>query len=141
MASKLFFGLALVFCILIPKASAQAPHIVYSVSDMALEAPKQAVEVVLESRSDIEAYARQKSGEAGVNADLVLKTIQCESQYNPEAVGDQGRSFGLAQIFLPAHPDVTKEQALDPKFAVDFMVNNFADGKGALWTCYRMLTQ
>ncbi len=44
--------------------------------------------------------------------------ISHESSWNPSAVGDQGTSFGLAQIHLPAHPDVSKEQADNPTYAI-----------------------
>lgn len=62
--------------------------------------------------------------------------IQCESQYNPKAIGDNGTSFGLVQIHLIAHPDITKTQALDPAFAVDFLAHQIALGNGHIWSCY-----
>jgi len=68
-----------------------------------------------------------------------MDVIRCESEFNPNAVGDNGTSYGLAQIHLPAHPSVSKEEALDPKFAVGWMVQAFKEGKGSMWTCYRKL--
>ncbi len=44
-------------------------------------------------------------------------------------------SWGLAQIHLPAHPEVSKEQATDPEFAIDFLVKNVSEGKAYMWTC------
>jgi soluble lytic murein transglycosylase-like protein len=75
----------------------------------------------------------------GVNLSLMEAIIRCESSFNPNAVGDFGQSFGLVQIFLPAHPSITKDQALDPTFAVDFLARNLAAGKGSMWTCFRLL--
>jgi len=67
----------------------------------------------------------------------MAKIIACESGNNPRAVGDGNRSFGLVQIFLPAHPNITKEQALDPDFAIDFLGKKLSEGEGHIWTCYR----
>lgn len=75
----------------------------------------------------------------GVSEEKMSNTIKCESQYNPNTVGDGGYSYGLVQIHLPSHPSVTKEQALNPEFATDFMAENFANGKAHMWTCYRKL--
>jgi hypothetical protein len=65
--------------------------------------------------------------------------IKCESGHNPNAVGDHGYSFGLVQIYLPAHPDISKEQALDPEFALDFLASHLANRQGYFWTCWRNL--
>lgn len=54
-------------------------------------------------------------------------------------VGDREQSYGLAQIHLPAHPHITKEQAIDPEFAVEFLAKNLANGKAGMWTCARQL--
>ena len=76
----------------------------------------------------------------GVQSTLMRSVIKCESSYNPKAVGDGGTSFGLAQINLPSHPTITKEQAFDEDFAIDFLASNLAKGKGNMWTCYRIVT-
>lgn len=60
-----------------------------------------------------------------------------ESTWNPGAVGDNGTSFGIVQIHLPAHPNVTKEQALDPTFALNFIVDEFIKGNEWKWTCWK----
>lgn len=75
----------------------------------------------------------------GVQPLLMKRVIECESSNNPDAVGDGGTSFGLAQIHLPAHPDITKEQATNPDFAIDFLAKNLAAGKGSMWTCFNMM--
>ena len=85
----------------------------------------------------------------------MMSVINCESQYHPSiqskhvyternvpkgyAVGDREQSYGLVQIHLPAHSSVTKAQATDPEFAVDFLAKNLAVGKGSMWTCYNNL--
>ena len=69
----------------------------------------------------------------------ILAVMKCESGFNALAVGDKNTSFGLSQIHLPAHPEVTKGQAFDPSFAVEFMVKGFAEHKQSMWTCYSKL--
>jgi hypothetical protein len=84
----------------------------------------------------------------------MLAVIQCESQFNTEIqsqhhytaknvpkgykVGDREQSYGLVQIHLPAHPTITKEQAIDPEFAVDFMAKNIKTNPN-MWTCYKTI--
>lgn len=53
------------------------------------------------------------SASAAVGAAVAL----AESGGDPAAVGDQGTSFGLWQIHLPAHPEVSQACALDPSCA------------------------
>jgi len=62
----------------------------------------------------------------GVPASLLYGIIAHESGYNPSAEGDQGQSWGLAQIYLPAHLEVTRAQALDPIFAIHWAARNLA---------------
>lgn len=75
----------------------------------------------------------------GVNREVMSRVIKCESGYNPNAEGDHGTSFGLSQIHLPAHPDITKEQALDPEFAIKFMAKEMSQGNSWKWTCWKMI--
>lgn len=74
-----------------------------------------------------------------VSEEKMRKIIQCESNFKPSAVGDGGHSFGLSQIYLPAHRDITKEQALNPTFAIDFLAKNISQGHARIWTCARIL--
>jgi hypothetical protein len=69
----------------------------------------------------------------------MASVIHCESSGNPKAIGDGGKSYGIVQIYLPAHPDITKEQALDPEWAIDWMARQFSYGNARLWTCWRLL--
>lgn len=66
-----------------------------------------------------------------VDPEIVSRTIYCESMwYNIKSgyINDQGiqeESYGLAQIHLPSHPHITKDQALDPYFALRFIVDHW----------------
>ena len=67
-----------------------------------------------------------------------IKIAECESGLSPNVIGDGGLSFGLWQIHLPSHPEVTKEQALDPEWATEWAVKKFLTNP-KIWTCYRLL--
>lgn len=74
-----------------------------------------------------------------VDSKVMHKIIKCESNYNPKAknVSSIENSHGLVQININAHKTVTIEQAQDPNFALEFLAENLADGKGRMWTCFR----
>lgn len=55
--------------------------------------------------------------------ETILRVLKCESSFVSEQSriyknGVREPSFGIAQIHLPSHPDVTKEQALDEEFSI-----------------------
>ncbi len=72
----------------------------------------------------------------GVSYYEMHETIQCESGFDPNAVGDHGHSYGVSQIYLPAHADITKKQALDPDWAVQYMASHWHTDH---WSCARNL--
>lgn len=99
----------------------------------------------------IKAYASKY----GVSEGLMLSTVSCETSgtFDPTIrsralytfsdpklgihIGEQEQSYGLAQIHLPANPDVTIDQAKDPDFALDFMAKHLAKGETWRWTCIK----
>lgn len=74
-----------------------------------------------------------------VSSTTMYNTLRCESKLKPTAIGDYGHSFGVAQIHLPSHPEVTRTQALNPKFAVEWTAKAFSQGRQRMWSCYRLL--
>lgn len=78
-------------------------------------------------------------------AKQMLEVIRCESGFVSQQSrhirpdGTREPSFGVAQIHLPSHPDVTKEQAMDPEFSVHWMADKFRIGQMKLWTCWKDL--
>lgn len=71
-------------------------------------------------------------------------TIQCESGWNPTVQSayktpsnELEDSWGLVQINLEENPTVTKQEALDPEFALQFMAKEWVDGNASHWTAYR----
>ncbi len=94
----------------------------------------------------IRQYMVQQAHKYGVNPVLIDKVITCESNwknvqsrlYN-KADGGRELSFGIAQIRISVHPDISKKDALDERFAIHYMVTNIAKGNGRMWTCYRKI--
>jgi len=82
-------------------------------------------------------YAKKYS----VSESVMDKVIKCESGYNPNANAHTSRedSWGLVQINLKAHKTITKEQAIDPDFALNFLAENLARNNGRIWTCFRKI--
>ena len=104
--------------------------------------------------ADVEGLIRWHAAAHGVDPDVMVAVARCESSLIPGRqsdhtyragnrwgfpAGTRERSFGLAQIHLPDHPDVTEAQAKDPDFAADFMARGFAAGNARWWTCARTL--
>lgn len=100
----------------------------------------------LSIKGKISYYAKEYK----VSSTTMDKIIQCESGYDPtiqshytysydrdgHKAGDREQSFGLVQIHLPAHPTVSKEQALDPDFALVFLATELQKGNGRIWACF-----
>lgn len=74
------------------------------------------------------------SASAAVGAAVAL----AESGGRPDAVGDGGTSFGLWQIHLPAHPEVSQACALDPGCAASAAAR-ISNG-GVDWTPWTTFT-
>jgi soluble lytic murein transglycosylase-like protein len=72
-----------------------------------------------------------------VSEEVMNVVVQCESNYDPNALGDKGASRGLTQINRPAHPNISDEQAFDIEFSLDFLAENLSKDKGRLWTCWK----
>ncbi len=72
----------------------------------------------------------------GAPADEMKAVINCESGFDPNAVGDHHHSFGVAQIYLPVHPFITKAQALDPDWSVQYMASHWHTDH---WSCAAIL--
>lgn len=80
-------------------------------------------------------YAIYLAVHEDLNVGEFLATIECESRFNASAIGDHGNSYGIVQIHLPSH-SVTKEQALNPFFALNWMANQWSIGNKKIWSCW-----
>lgn len=90
-------------------------------------------------------YAVVESLVAGVDPQKVIYTINAESGFNTKAVhlhdmAENCNSHGLVQIRDCDHKDVSVEQAENPIFAVNYLIQNL-DKCGTWWqsTCGRYL--
>lgn len=89
-----------------------------------------------------------------VSSAKMMETIRCENRDLKPAlqsglyyqfsdpkrgikIGERERSYGLVQIHLPDHPEVSYEQATDPEFSIEFMAKKFSQGRAYEWSCYK----
>lgn len=68
---------------------------------------------------------------------MALRVATAESGLDPTKMGDQNTSAGLWQIHLPAHPDVSLTEALDPQWSTIWAMKEMAKDDGCkIWsTC------
>lgn len=50
--------------------------------------------------------------------------------------GERERSYGLVQIHLPDHPEVSYVQAIDPDFSLNWAAQKISTG-WTLWSCWK----
>ena len=99
---------------------------------------RSATEMILDS-------TKVASERYGVSYELMLKIMSCENKdldpdlqsYVPDPTGPNGMedSWGLVQIHLPSNKGVTKEQATDPEFALNFLAKGLSEGQCRKWSC------
>lgn len=73
------------------------------------------------------------------------RTLSCESAgFKDPAIqsgwyhnGIREESYGVAQINLPSHKDITKSQAIDPEWAVIWAAKEFKAGRQYQWSCWK----
>jgi hypothetical protein len=76
----------------------------------------------------------------GVSEGMMDYIVKNESSYRNCIDGDHfmpSPSVGLTQISLHYWPDITREQAEDVDFSLDFLASKLSDGKCRLWTTCR----
>lgn len=95
----------------------------------------------LDSKVEMLQWVKSEAGKYNVSETLMVCLINHEdTPWNPLlqssyfSNGIREESYGLAQIFLPAHPDISREQAQDPKFAISWMASELSKGHAAQWS-------
>lgn len=91
--------------------------------------------------SDLQEHIRQLCDEYGVDIPLVLAIIGQESNYRPDAVGDNGNSLGLMQIQPRWHQSRMDKlgvtDLLDPyqnvTVGIDLLAELISENKGTEW--------
>lgn len=71
----------------------------------------------------------------GVDADRMWRIVICESGGRADAKNAHSSATGIVQILLSAHPDVTRAQAFDPAFSLEWMAKHLAAGRWSMWVC------
>lgn len=82
----------------------------------------------------------------GLNATHFLAVAQCESALDPtiqstfkKLDGTQERSYGLWQINLDAHPDITLAEADDPTWSTQWAAKQWKNDLYTEWACWQRL--
>lgn len=135
---------AVLLSVLVEPTPLIAEHI--TVEPVIEQAPiqEEKTQEVEEPKSGIIQKVYDVANKYGVSAEEMIATINCESKFNNVQSyivnnGIREDSHGIVQIHLPSNPQVTKEQAYDIDFSLDFMAKSFSEGKQRLWSCYRQL--
>ncbi len=87
------------------------------------------------SKDDLKTIATAVAAEHGLNAARFLKTIDCESHWNPRAISKTA-DFGLVQVHAASHPNISREQMYDPYFSLEWMAGEWEAGHQRAWSCY-----
>lgn len=93
--------------------------------------------MTVKTPAQIEDYIIYKAMAEQLDVNTVLNIARCESRFYADRVGDGGKSYGVFQIHLPAHPEVSAEQALNPAWNVNWAIEQMVLGKFKMWSCYK----
>lgn len=101
---------------------------------------------------EIEQITNEMAKKFGVKSKSLLETIKCEAPktstglFDPTAQslfkdsqGVRENSWGVTQINLTAHPEVSKAQATDARWSIEWTAKQFSLGHASMWTCWRQL--
>lgn len=98
------------------------------------------------TKTDLTSLVNKYAEEYHVSPTVMVNTINCEdTTWNPQKQSDivkngvREESYGLSQINLPSNPNVTKEQAQDPEYSINFMASEMSKGHAQKWSCYRKI--
>lgn len=102
------------------------------------EAAEVPIKKELLTRADYERYIDQNASRYGVSPAKIKAIVSCETggTWNPTIVGDHGQSHGLVQIHAPSHTNISISQMNDPKFALDYIMENLGKDR---WSCESLI--
>jgi len=73
--------------------------------------------------------------EAGFDPKTAYRVVQCESGWNPNAIGDSGKSWGLWQIHQPSHN--LGPASFDPILSTEYAIKLLRSSRSwEHWSCY-----
>ena len=140
---SLFLVLAFVSQITVYASYAPEPDVIEHVtSPVRANLPHQATSFV---KNDYQYLIDKYAQIWSVSPELIKSIANCESSMNRYAVNDNPGvelSVGISQINLLAHTNITREQAEDPEFSINFIAKHIASGDAPrMWyTCYLRTT-
>jgi soluble lytic murein transglycosylase-like protein len=85
---------------------------------------------------NLHTLATQIAKANGLDPYVFKLIITNESHWHPRIVSPTG-DYGIVQIHLAAHPEVTKAEAFDPVWSMQWMAAQWKAGKAREWTTYR----
>lgn len=101
---------------------------------------------------EIEKITKEFSIKYGVRYLSLIETIKCEAPKTADGLFDptaqslfedtksvRENSWGVAQINLTAHPQVTMEQATDARWSIEWTAREFSLDHASMWTCWKLL--
>ena len=91
-------------------------------------------------------FADAMANKYKVNKKPFITTLDCESGFKniqsrvlkKGGPNEREDSWGIAQINLPSHPSITRAQALDPYWSIEWAAQKFKINP-RIWTCARRL--
>lgn len=89
---------------------------------------------------DTQAAIVRASSTTGVSESWLRRVVRCETggTFRPDAVGDHGTSFGIAQLHrggLLSAFYAEYDNPFDPYQAAEFMARQFLNGGAHYWSC------
>lgn len=112
----------------------------YTVSSSAILPPPVAPIRAPDASSSIKAYIDAQALRNGLNPDLLDCLALHESNWDASRVGDvgnkNGESYGLFQIEVAQHPDITQAEALNYEDATAWTINEILKGHISWWSVY-----
>lgn len=90
----------------------------------------------------VEEKIARVSQEHGISTSTLSNLAYSESRMDATAEGDHGCSYGLTQINICVHPEVTREQALDADFNLEWAASRIEEGNAYIYTscnCYSLV--
>lgn len=95
------------------------------------------VEAQVLTTDDLKTIATADAVRYGLNTEHFLKVVNCESGWNPSVVNSIGAT-GIVQILPRAHPDITREQMLDPIWSLNFAAEQWSLNHQTMWECWQI---
>lgn len=95
----------------------------------------------LDNKDEYLQWVKTEARNYNVSESLMLCLINHENRsWNPEmqsgyySRGAREESYGLSQIHLPSHPEITKTQAQNAKFSISWMASELSKGRAWQWS-------